>query len=772
MSDEKEPPLHQGEEKPAPPKPAARQSFRVGGDQARLHQETLVQNGPETLAEVGAIAGEEVALPDPTPGINESPTTPKIVRGRRPGDRYVQVVRNSTTTISRYAPPKLVQYSEEDFSTIKSPWKRFKRYLIGRPIATAEAGHERLNKIRALAIYASDALSSVAYATEATLFVLVTATSSTNPTAYVVPISIVICVLIALVVNSYRQTVHAYPGGGGSYIVSKDNLGTNPGLVAAAAILIDYTLTVAVSTTAGVSAITSAIPSLNTYQTEIGVSMIALLTLANLRGVRESGTIFAVPTYLFIFSFLGLLGYGAIKVFTGNFTPYSTALSSLKPATTQIAEFNTQPLTLFLLLVAFTQGCSALTGVEAISDGVQSFRKPESKNAAQTLIWLGVILVIFFLGTSFLADQLHAFPDDPNNPSYETIISKIGRNLVGGDNPFYYIVQASTALILILAANTAFADFPRLSFFLARDKFMPNIFSYRGDRLAFTTGIVVLAVLASLLLIQANGHTDALIPLYAIGVFTAFTLSQIGMVVHWQKKKKEGTAPKGSTRAQVFNAIGALATGIVLVLIVVTKFVYGAWLVMLLIPILFFMFKAIHRHYTQVSDQLQIPPKLKVNEIVRDLPINGQRNRSIIVPISRINKVSLSTLDFARSLTDTNNVRALFISDEQEAIEAIEAEWQKYEINVPLIVVENPYRSIVPPLMTYLDNIERTDPGDIIMVVLPEFVARHWWENLLHNQTALRLKSALLFRTGVVVVDVPYHMKRTEMGLVQGKQTK
>lgn len=682
-------------------------------------------------------------------------TSPTLKRGRRPGDRYIRVVRTTQADVMRLA-PKYVQLKEEDLSGRGGRWRRFKRFLIGRPISTAQSHNERLNKIRALAIYASDALSSVAYATEATLFVLVTAQSQYNATEYVIPISITICILIALVVNSYRQTVHAYPGGGGSYIVSKDNLGTNPGLVAAAAILIDYTLTVAVSITAGVAAITSAIPALNPYQVEIGVGMIALLTLANLRGVRESGTIFAAPTYLFIFSFLGLLGYGIIKVLTGNFTPYSTALSNLKPATTEIAEFNTQPLTLFLVLVAFTQGCSALTGVEAISDGVQSFKKPESRNAALTLLWLGGILIIFFLGTSFLADQLHAFPDDPNNPSYETIISKIGRNLVGGDNPFYYLVQASTALILILAANTAFADFPRLSFFLARDKFMPSIFSYRGDRLAFTTGIVVLAFFASLLLIQANGHTDALIPLYAIGVFLAFTLSQTGMVVRWQKEKRKGL--KQAWRYQLFNGVGAVATGLVLILIVITKFLYGAWLIILLIPIIFLIFKAIHRHYSQVAGFLKIAPEGSARELARQLPINATLTHKIVIPISAVNKASLMALDFARSLGE--DITALFISDDSEAIEALSNQWQTYKLDIPLVILENPFRSILPPLLNYLESVDSASSEDVLMVVLPEFVARHWWEQILHNQTALRIKSALLARPGLVVIDVPYHMER------------
>lgn len=406
--------------------------------------------------------------------------------------------------------------------------------------------------------------------------------------------------------------------------------------------------------------------------------------------------------------------------------------------------------------MSFSGRRSALTGTEAISDGVQAFKKPESRNAATTLIIMGGLLITFFLGTSFLAYQLNALPDDPNSKDYETVISEIGRYLFGGDSPLYYILQASTALILILAANTAFADFPRLSFFLARDKFMPNIFSSRGDRLAYSTGIIVLAMLAALLLAVFNGHTESLIPLYAVGVFLAFTLSQSGMVLHWQKKKRQGVG--GVTKSQIFNAVGALATGIVLVILVVTKFLEGAWLVVLLIPLIFMMFKAINRHYTQVTKQLRVPNEAKITAVVENMSVNGLRKHTIIVPVSRINKATLSTLDFATSLGE--DVTALFISDESSDIENMSKEWAAHEIKIPLVILENPYRSIVPPLLKYISEVDSKDPDDVLMVVLPEFVARHWWEHFLHNQTAFRIKSTLLFRPGVVVVDVPYHMER------------
>ncbi len=732
-----------------------RQSFKVG--QRPPQSVPAVSREPAKLE--SSSAPLSINLPvDNSPesstssGPGDKTEHPKMLRGKRPGDRYVRVMRTTQADVQRLA-PKFVQLKEEDLAD-HSAYKRFKRFLIGRPIATAHSGHERIGVIKALAIFSSDALSSVAYATEASMFVLVTVMMSANPIQYIIPISIVICVLIALVVNSYRQTVHAYPAGGGSYIVSKDNLGTGPGLIAAAAILIDYTLTVAVSVSAGVLAITSAFPALNGSQVLIGVGVIFLLTLGNLRGIRESGSIFAVPTYIFIVSFLGMLLFGVFKVLTGDFTP--APQDPIRQATTEIPDFSTHPLSIFILLQAFAAGCSALTGVEAISDGVQAFKKPEPRNAAKTLIIMGSLLIIFFLGTSFLALQLHALPDDSNSPTYETIISEIGRNLFGGSSPFYFLIQFSTALILILAANTAFADFPRLASFLARDKFLPNLFAYRGDRLAFTTGIIVLAVLASILLAIFNGHTESLIPLYAVGVFLAFTLSQTGMVVHWQRKKRAGM--QGVTRAQIFNVVGAIATGMVLVVIVVTKFLVGAWLVVILIPLLYMMFKAINRHYTKVSEDLRVPAEGKASVLARNLPVNGERTRKIIVPIASINKASLATLDFARSLGE--DVTALFISDEPEAIEQMTQKWKTYDLSMPLVILENPYRSILPPLLNYLDSVDKEDPNDILLVVLPEFVSRHWWEQLLHNQTAFRIKSSLLFREGVVVIDVPYHMPR------------
>ncbi len=729
-----------------------RQSFHVG---QRPATRVEPNSAPvESTVPTAAITTEaiETYQGNADPPVSDKAGPSKIFRGTRPGDRYVRVMRTTQADVQRIA-PKYVQLSEESLSG-QGAWKRVKRTLIGRPIATSQSHHERIGVIKALAVFSSDALSSVAYATEASLFVLVTAKMSDKPTEAIIPISIMICVLIALVVNSYRQTVFAYPGGGGSYIVTKDNLGTNPGLIAAAAILIDYTLTVAVSVSAGVLAITSAIPELNGSQVPIGVGMIFLIMVANLRGIRESGAIFAIPTYLFIVSFLGLLGFGIVKVLTNNYT--AAPVTPVRVATTQIPDFNTHTLSVFILLQAFAAGCSALTGVEAISDGVQAFKKPESNNASKTLLIMGGLLIAFFMGTSFLALNLNALPDDPTVPNHESVISEISRNLLGGSSVFYYIVQASTALILILAANTAFADFPRLSFFLARDKFLPNIFSFRGDRLAYSTGIIVLAVLASILLVIFNGQTDLLIPLYAVGVFLAFTLSQTGMVVHWQKEKNKGVP--GVVKSQIFNSLGAIATAIVLVIIVVTKFLVGAWLVVILIPLLFLMFKAINRHYTQVAQQLRVPADGKAVILARDLPVNGERERKIIVPIAGINKASLATIDFARSLGD--NVTALFISDEPEAIEKISQQWKSYDIHMPLVILENPFRSVVPPLLNYIDTVERDDPDDVLMVILPEFVARHWWEQFLHNQTALRIKSSLLYRPGVVVVDVPYHMPR------------
>ncbi|MCC6626242.1 MAG: APC family permease [Chloroflexi bacterium] len=667
----------------------------------------------------------------------------EVQRGRRPGDTYVRIVRPVQRDFQQVRPDHLVakETTGAPRGGVGRSWQAVRRLLIGRSLASSEAAHERLSKTKALAVLSSDALSSVAYATEEVLLILVLAGAAAL--TFSLPIAVAIIVLIILVGNSYRQTIKAYPNGGGSYIVASDNLGTLPGLVAGSALLIDYVLTVAVSVAAGVAAITSAIPELADWRVVLGVSFVALVTVANLRGVRESGNIFAVPTYAFIVSIAVMLAVGVFRLATGSMAPLP------EPA---IAA--TQDLTLFLLLRAFASGCTALTGIEAISDGVPAFKAPEWKNARATLTWMIVILSIMFGGLSLLANTLNI---SPHEHGAETVISQLARLVFDGGPP-YYIVQAATALILLLAANTAFADFPRLSYFLARDGFLPHQFSYRGDRLAYSYGIVSLGVLSGVLLIIFGGETHALIPLYAVGVFTSFTLSQAGMMVRWWRRRE----PRWQI-GLAFNTIGAVATLAVLIVVAVTKFAAGdplvslsgleihggAWMVMVLIPMLVLGFRGIKQHYQRVASQLSLAgvdtPRLRAVE------------HRIIVPIGDLNRASLAALTYARSLTE--NVRAVHVVTEgPEEAERLRKRWEKWGLDVPLIILESPYRATVGPLLAYIDSYHRQRPDVMLTVLLPEFVPAHWWEHILHNQSALRLKAALFFRRRTVVTSVPYHL--------------
>jgi amino acid transporter len=599
------------------------------------------------------------------------------------------------------------------------------------------------------------------------MFVLVLGYASGDPSQWIIPISAFICLLIAVVVWSYRQTIHAYPSGGGSYIVANDNLGPTPGLLAAGALMIDYVLTVAVSVAAGVGNVTSAFPDLTPYASLISIGLILLLMLGNLRGLRESGAIFAVPTYFFIFIFLIMIALGLIQLLSPNHAivtfegcagaipnPQSCASDIIRPT-----GFNTQAIDLILIFQAFAAGCSALTGVEAISNGVPAFRKPESKNAATTLIWMGALLIIFFIGISILASGFHA---QPTKDDSETIISQLGRVIFGNNSVPYFLVQAATALILILAANTSFSDFPRLASILSRDKYLPHIFAFRGDRLAFTTGIAALGGLAISLILVFGADVQKLIPLYAVGVFLAFTLSQSGMVVHWQRiKRKGGNEAKGATRSQLINGLGAFFTGVVLIIIASTKFLEGAWLVVLLIPMLYLMFKSIHKHYVKVASQLVLTPTetLTTNDqSANNLGLRSNQPYQVIVPISDVNKVSLSALNFAKALNEDVTVTAVFISDEHEAIDRLKQKWATSKLEIPLVILDVPIRSVIRPLTAYLDHIHEQRKNEVLVVVLPEFVAKHGWEQILHNQTALRLKVALYRRPGVVVMNVPYQL--------------
>jgi amino acid transporter len=582
---------------------------------------------------------------------------------------------------------------------------------------------------------------------------------------------------MAIVGISYRQTIHAYPQGGGSYIVARDNLGTLPGLVAAAALLIDYVLTVAVSVSAGVDALVSAVTGLRAYSVELGVLFIAIIMLINLRGIRESGTIFAAPTYLFIVSFLIMIGAGIVKA---AFSPggIGTPISATTPP--EALGWEPQQLGLLLILTAFASGCSAMTGVEAISDGVPAFKAPESRNAARTLTWMLAILMLLFLGITYLAWR---FGIEPNAQQVPTVDAQIAARVFSGPFAwFFYVIQIATLFILVLAANTSFADFPRLSSFLARDQFLPHLFAFRGDRLAFSTGIIALAVLSGALLAIFRGRTDALIHLYALGVFTAFTLSQTGMVLRWRRLRDAGGP--GWRRSLAINAVGATATAIVALIIGITKFERGAWIVVLLVPLLVTMFRGISRHYAEVAKGTITPTPLAAADI----------QHIAIVPIPDLNRQVMQSLAYAYSLTprvvavhisinpeETNHLRAswgAWIDTRQESWAQLDkvrgittgqggraraqARTEHPRPTGPqLVIIDSPYRSLVAPLVAYIDAVRDQNPAATVSVILPEFVPVHWWERILHNQTALRLKLALYSHPGVVVVNVPYHLPRT-----------
>jgi amino acid transporter len=669
-----------------------------------------------------------------------------------------------------------------------------KRLLVGSPIRTARLAHERLTKKTALAIFASDALSSTAYATEQILLVLAAAYVAGQSDAFsrVVPISIAICVLLVIVAISYRQTIYAYPSGGGAFIVAKENLGILPGLIAGASLLVDYVLTVSVSVAAGVEAITSAVlgtrfAGLHEHRVWLCLFFIGFITIANLRGVREAGSLFAAPSYAFIFSFLCLIGYGLIRYYVNP-----GLVPALNDADLKIAEgYHAQPLHLLLILGAFANGCAALTGIEAISNGVQAFKQPESKNAATTLSWMAALLIIMFLGASVLTHLFRIHPME-----HETVISQIARIVfVGRLGWFYYVVQATTAAILVLAANTSYAGFPRLASLLARDRFLPRQLANLGDRLVFSNGVILLAIFSGLLVWAFRGDTSRLIPLYAVGVFLSFTLSQAGMVVHWWRegnmlrglRQSAGSAPPVETKparladnltgklearslanaasmspadlAQLqkkshwrkylaINGVGAIATFIVLMVFIVTKFMHGAWIIVVLIPLLVLMFLRIHRHYLMVAEQLSTEGLESLRPV----------RHEVIVPISGIHRGVIAALEYAKSIAP-HHVTAVYVNLDEETTRKLREKWEQWGSGVNLVVVASPYRSLQRPLLNYVDRVKRSAHGEIVTIVLPEFVPAKWWQNLLHNQNTLFLKGALLFKKGVVVTNVPYHLE-------------
>jgi amino acid transporter len=616
----------------------------------------------------------------------------------------------------------------------RSTYRRVKHLVFGRPLPSERLEHERLNKKTALAVLSSDAISSVAYATDQILFVLGGAIGLAAVN-YVFGISAVIVGLLVLVGLSYRQTIFAYPNGGGSYTVARENLGVMPGLVAAAALLTDYILTVAVSISGGVAAITSAYPALTAHTVLLCSASILLLATVNLRGVRESGAAFSLPTYAFILMMLALLGVGAFRALGGH--ELAPLAGALRVDPVSIPHGGISPVTgfalFYLLMRGFAEGCAAMTGTEAISNGVMAFKAPARANAAITLGWMVTILAVFFLGVSGLAQHYHVMPT-----TSETVLSILGRHVFGG-GPLYYALQYTTFAVLVLAANTAFADFPRLAGILANDGYMPRQLAARGDRLAYSNGIVALALVAWVLVWLFGGSTNALVPLYAIGVFVCFTLSQAGMVVHWRTTQEPGWEWKAA-----LNGIGAVATGVVSVIQLVTKFTTGGWIVALIIPVIILALRKIHAHYTEFAEEIRFRGQSPI------LPLH----HTVVVPVNGITKATAGALVYATTISD--EVLGVYVEVDKRATERMKEEWEAWDIGVPLVVVPSPFRSILKPLVEYVESLRMVSPGELVTIVVPEIVPRRWWEHLLHNKTALYIRTAFLFKPNVVVTAIPY----------------
>jgi amino acid transporter len=627
-----------------------------------------------------------------------------------------------------------------------------KRFLVGRPLGSDRLGETLLPKRLALPVFCSDPLSSVAYATQEILLVLSLGGLALLWMSWWVGAAVV--VLLVLVVASYRQTCYAYPTGGGAYAVSKANLGAGAALVAASALLVDYVLTVAVSVAAGVDNIISAFPRLAPHQVGINIALIALLALVNLRGVRESGTAFAVPTYGFVIIVLSLLGVGAAKMLTGGHVVASSAHYPVTPSVTHAGGL----VLLMLGLRAFASGCTALTGVEAVSNGVPNFRKPKSKNAAGTLTIMGTLAIVMFAGITALAivARVHITSENtqlvgfPAGGAQKTVIAQLGAAVFGGSSVGFYLLQAFTAAILVLAANTAFNGFPILASILGQDGYLPRQFARRGDRLVFSNGIVLLALLAAGLIWAFDASTTRLIQLYIIGVFVSFTLSQLGMVRHWNRRlatERDRPARRRIHRSRAINLLGALTTALVLVIVLITKITHGAWLVVIAMPALFGLMKAIHRHYTRIADELTPEPAGMV------LPARIHA----VVLVSRLHKPALRALAYARA-THPDSLTALTVATSDEEVRDLQAQWADRGVPVPLTVLESKYRDITGPVLDFIAARRGVGPRDLVVVYLPEYVVGHWWEHLLHNQSALRLKARLLFQPGVMVTSVPWQL--------------
>lgn len=605
-----------------------------------------------------------------------------------------------------------------------------KDFLIGPPLPTQQIKDTKLNKIRALAAFSPDALSSIAYANQEIYLGLLIAGSAGLSMAFPIGLAIIIVLLIAAV--SYYQTIHAYPSGGGSYVVARSNLGIIPGLIAAGALMVDYILTAAVSLTAGVDALASAVPFFLPHKVAVALVLLILITLINLRGLQETGTFMSVPVYLFLFTYIPMLLYGGFVLWRDG--PGMLAVSAPAAA---------QPLTLFLLLHAFATGCTALTGIEAISNGVPAFKYPESNNAGKTLIVMAVLMGFLFIGSIGLTQSLAVIA-----APHETILSALARRVMG-NGFFYFAIQISTLLILTVAANTSFADFPRVAAILAKDGFLPRQFMGLGDRLVFANGILILSGATAILIILFHGDTHLLVPLFAVGAFLAFTLSQSGMILHWWRERGRHWQLK-----MVANGIGALATGITLVVVGITKFLEGAWVTIFIIPLLVAMFLKIRSHYKQVKHQLALtglPPSLR--------PLDKPR---VLVPISGVHRGVIFAMRYA--LTISKDVSAVYVELDPGDAEEVREKWARFWPDIPLIVIPSPYRSLIQPLLDFLDQTDAEhNDGQQATVVLPEFVPAHWWQAVLHNQSAWLLKAALLYhrrnlKFRRVIIDVPYYL--------------
>ncbi|MGB2774961.1 MAG: APC family permease [Anaerolineae bacterium] len=637
----------------------------------------------------------------------------------------------------------VIERTEAPIAPQKSIWVR----LIGQPLRSIDLPHQTVGKLVGLAVFASDALSSTAYATQEILIIL--AAAGTMALGYVFPIAIAITALLVIVTVSYEQTIHAYPGGGGAYIVARDNLGELPAQTAGAALLTDYILTVAVSVSSGVAQIASAFPYLFPYRVPLAVALVAVVMLINLRGVKESGATFALPTYFFIVMMFATVGVGLFRALSGT-------LGTVSNPPHAVLETGLGVVTPFLLLHAFSSGTAALTGIEAISNGITAFREPRSRNAGITLIWMAAILATLFLAISFLSRVMAAVPSEE-----ETVISQLARTVFNGQGPLYLGLIAATTLILVLAANTSFADFPRLAALHAGDGFLPRQLTLRGSRLVYSYGIVALALVASLLIIAFNASVTALIPLYAIGVFLSFTLSQVGMARRWWKAGhlspgQEVNEPGSVLRYQpgwqvkmVINAFGAFCTAVVVIVFAVTKFRDGAWIVIFLTPTLVFIFFRIHAHYKRLAKQLSLE-----NYQPR---VPSFRHR-VILPIGGVHQGTLEALHYARMLS--HDLTAVHVSVEPTETERIKDKWATWGEGIRLVVLDSPYRVMYEPLLAYIEEVaSRRQQNERITIVVPQFVPKHWWHNLLHMQTATFLRFALLFKKNIVVTDVPYQVE-------------